>query len=326
MLLFIICFIGFSFLSYLSGLPQAMFYHLHFIVALPLAIFGFLILLPGLLRELFVVGIWPKLRSFLQLMIDAMGFAELTGQDVSGSGLSSSRPSPRLSRGSRASSVSPNASPRQSVRNASRRSQLNPLYVCSGRGSDAPSTRPGGSPRLSTGNSPWGSRCGSPQPNSFKSLDVNLLAGLQVCRSRNTSPRQSPRQSPPGSMDASPKSSPFRRRRSVDYDSTSSSDDSTLLEVNSSNRPLTRLLSPSLAKTTKSKPKKRTKRQNGMRSFSPILFELRQSHKRLLSEGISTDSTQRTTSDVKREKTKSESDEMTENKTKAPPPTPQPLD
>lgn len=63
----------FIFLSQLSGLPQAMFYHLHWAVALPMAFMGFLILVPGLLREVIMFLIWPIFRPVIQLLIEAVG-------------------------------------------------------------------------------------------------------------------------------------------------------------------------------------------------------------------------------------------------------------
>lgn len=64
----------FLFLSQLSGLPQAMFYHLHWTVALPMAFLGFLILIPGLIREIIMSVIWPLFRPFVQLFVEAIGF------------------------------------------------------------------------------------------------------------------------------------------------------------------------------------------------------------------------------------------------------------
>jgi len=91
----------FIFLSQLSGLPQAMFYHLHWLVALPLAFLGFLVLIPGLIREVIHFLIWPFLRPFVQLLIEAVGFVNLTSeedsQDGGESSISSAVPDPASS-------------------------------------------------------------------------------------------------------------------------------------------------------------------------------------------------------------------------------------
>jgi len=77
-----LCIAGvFVFLSQLSGLPQAMFYHLHWAVALPMAFLGFLVLLPGLIREIFKFVIWPLFRPFVQLLVEAVGFVNITSED-----------------------------------------------------------------------------------------------------------------------------------------------------------------------------------------------------------------------------------------------------
>ena len=51
-----------------------MFYHLHWTVALPMAFLGFLILIPGLIREIIMSVIWPLFRPFVQLFVEALGF------------------------------------------------------------------------------------------------------------------------------------------------------------------------------------------------------------------------------------------------------------
>jgi len=80
----------FIFLSQLSGLPQAMFYHLHWAVALPMAFLGFLVLIPGLIREVVHFLIWPFLRPFVQLLVEAVGFVSLTSEEDSQDGRDSS--------------------------------------------------------------------------------------------------------------------------------------------------------------------------------------------------------------------------------------------
>jgi len=72
--LYILLAIFFIFLSQLSGLPQAMFYHLHWAVALPMAFMGFLVLIPGFIKEVVMFIIWPVVRPFVQLLIEAVGF------------------------------------------------------------------------------------------------------------------------------------------------------------------------------------------------------------------------------------------------------------
>merc|ERR1712168_1414301 len=70
----------FIFLSQLSGLPQAMFYHLHWAVALPMAFMGFLVLIPGLIKEILYFLILPFFRPFVQLLIEAVGFVNITSE------------------------------------------------------------------------------------------------------------------------------------------------------------------------------------------------------------------------------------------------------
>jgi len=101
----------FIFLSQLSGLPQAMFYHLHWAVALPMAFMGFLVLIPGLIKEIIYFLIWPFFRPFVQLLIEAVGFVNITSEedsqaDISNQKLYSNSLSPFYS------IASPRASPR----------------------------------------------------------------------------------------------------------------------------------------------------------------------------------------------------------------------
>jgi len=152
--------------SHLSGLPQAMFYHLHWSVALPMAFMGCLVLIPGLIREIIVYGLWPYLEPGFSVIINGI---DIVKEGDPKSGRSSSNAASFTSLFPSLLQPSPNVSPSQSLRPSRRNS---PLPTTRQSPQQSPKQSPRHSPRHSPSprsvlrQSPLASSRGSGQPQS----------------------------------------------------------------------------------------------------------------------------------------------------------------